>query len=231
MTATAVKASRETVAVDLPGSTRLAGFAGIGFAASVVVQNIWANAAGLLPELDAKAAEVTEKISANADGIAILGSWMAVNLLLIGLFLAGIHDRVRAGDATFGRLGGIGGLMVMVFFPMANLPLAVLAAGDGLAGSASLVEALWRLHNASFAMAEIGLGMALVGFSIAGVRAGLLPRWLQVVGPIGGVVIYGAGVPLKAAAQGSPTLMFGMAGFLIWLVFLVVAGTRMVREA
>jgi hypothetical protein len=37
--------------------------------------------------------------------------------------------------------------------------------------------------------------------------------------------------PVKAVAEGSPATMGALVGFLVWLVFLAVLGTRMWREA
>lgn len=231
MSGTSSATTRATEATATNG-VRVAGVAGIAFAASVVAQNLWSGAVGLLPDGDAGAAEVLDVFADNGGAYGILVGWVALNLVALAVFLAGAYDRLRRDEPMWANVGLIGGITLMVFFAMVNLPIVALAAGaDSLAGSPELVEMLWTMHGAAFALAGVALGIALVGFSLAASSAGLAPRWFRTVGPIGAAIIIAASVPVQAAAEGSPATMVGVAGFLIWLLFLVVCGTRMWREA
>jgi len=69
------------------------------------------------------------------------------------------------------------------------------------------------------------------GFGWASVAAGLVPAWFRIIGRVGGAVLIVASIPVKAGTEGSAATMVGVLGFVIWLVFLAVLGTRMWREA
>ncbi len=190
---------------------RVAGLAGVAFAASVAVQNLWSGGSGILPDADATGADVLAVFADHRGAYGILVGWVAINLVALAVFLAGAHQRLRRNEPLAADVGLVGGVMLMVFFAMVNLPVVVLASmTESLAGSPELVEALWTIHGAVFAFAGIALGIALVGFSLAASSAGLAPRWFRVVGPAGAAVIIAASVPVQAGAAGSPATMVGL---------------------
>lgn len=78
---------------------------------------------------------------------------------------------------------------------------------------------------------KIALGLALAGFSLAAVGSGLVPRWFRIVGPAGAAVMIAASVPVQAGAEGDPATMVGVIGFVTWVLFLLVFGARLRREA
>jgi hypothetical protein len=196
-----------------------------------VVSNIWAGAAGIQPDADASATEVVDAFTEHGDAFGLLVAWVAVNVVILGLFVAAAAQRLQNAAPVATRLGSIGGILLMAFFPLVNVPLVVLAiGGDGLADSPDLVDVLWDAHNALFAFAGLALGLALLGFSLAAVQARLVPRWFRFVGPIGAALMIAGSVPVKLSAEGSEALMFGLAGFAVWLLFLLVIGTAMWRE-
>jgi hypothetical protein len=218
-------------AMDGTTATRWAGLAGIGFGVSVIVQNLWAQSAGIDPAPDADATEIAAKFADNAGAHGLLAAWVALNLVLIGLFLAGTFARLARREPVLATLGLVGGILLMGFFAMLNVPRVALALGAEQWGDEpALVDALWDMHLATFAFAGIALGLALLGFSLAAVRLGLVPGWFRIVGPVGALFIIGANVPVQATADGSPITMVGMVGFVGWLVFLVVMGRRLWTE-
>jgi hypothetical protein len=224
-TVTSVATDRDTDA------GRWAGPAGIAFAVSVAVQNVWAGAAGINPANDAPATSVLAKFAEHADAHGVLSAWVGVNLVLIGLFLAGAHARLRRSAPAWANLGLLGGVLLMALFALVNVPRVALALGaDGWQGEPALVDALWDLHLATFAYAGIALGLALLGFSLAAVSAGMVPRWFRIVGPVGAAAIIAFSVPVQAAAAGSEATMGGALGFVAWLAFLVVFGVRLWRD-
>ena len=210
---------------------RLAGTAGMAFAVSVIAQNVWSQGAGITPEADANPAEVVSTFVDTATEQGILTAWVAANLVLMALFLAGAHARLRRSEPVLATAGLVGGVLLMAFFAMLNVPRVALSlADDGWAEEPALVDALWTMHLATFAFAGLSLGLALAGFSLAAARAGLVPRWLGVVGPAGAAVIVLASIPVRVGADGSAATMVGVLGFLAWLLFLLVFGQRLRTE-
>lgn len=210
---------------------RWAGLAGVAFGVSVIVQNLWAQGAEVTPDADAGPAEVLATFADTATEQGILAAWVAANLVLMALFLAGAHARLRPRQPVLATVGLVGGVLLMAFFAMLNVPrIALSLADDTWSGELALVDALWTMHLATFAFAGLALGIALAGFSLAAAREGLVPRWLGVVGPVGAAVIVLASIPVRAGAEGNPATMVGLLGFLAWLAFLVVFGLRLRRE-
>lgn len=216
------------------GSTdvgRWAGAAGMAFGVSVVLQNAWAGAAAINPPNDAPASSVLEKFAEHAGAHGVLSAWVGVNLVLMGVFLAGAHARLRRPAPAWADLGLLGGVLLMALFALLNVPRVALALGaDGWQGEPALADALWDMHLATFAYAGIALGLALLGFSLAAVTAAMVPRWFRVVGPAGAAAIIGFSVPVQAAAAGSEATMGAGLGFVAWLLFLAVFGLRLWRE-
>jgi len=213
-------------------ATRWAGLAGLLFAVSVAVENIWAGAAGLFPDPDAGADEIVEKFAEHGNEFGVLFGWVALTAIVLLGFLAGAWTRLRDADPVWARMGVIGALLVAAFFPLSNVPLVALSiGGEDLAGEPALVNALWQTHLATFAFTGLVLGVGLTGLSLAAVAAGLMPRWFRIVGPLGGLLLVAGAVPVKANAEGSPATMIGGIGFIVWLVFLAWFGVRMWREA
>jgi hypothetical protein len=108
--------------------------------------------------------------------------------------------------------------------------LVLLVGGDEIIGSPELVALVWRLESAAFLVNSLPLAAAVLGFGLAGSRAGLLPRWYAKVAPVGAV----CGVLSAAAAvsglEGSATILGGLVAFLSWMVLLLIAGTRQLRN-
>ena len=212
--------------------TRWAGLAGLGFAVWVAAQNIWIGAAGLDPDPDASAPKILEKVVEHQDTYGLRVAMVPIGMVLLLVFLGGAWARLRNGAPLWARVGILGGVLVAGLFPLVNVPVTALSiGGERFADDPVLVDALWDMHLATFAFTGVVLGVALLGLSLAAVAAGLVPAWFRIVGPIGAAVLVVSSVPVKAAAEGSPATMAGIVGFLVWLVFLAVLGTRMWREA
>jgi hypothetical protein len=212
-------------------ASRWAGLAGAAFGISVAAQNIWSGATGIRPSLDAPAERILERLVTNADAYTLLFAWVGVNIPLLIAFLGGAYARLRASAPELSAIGLVGGLLVSVFFPISTASLVAMAIqGPRLSNSLTLVDLLWDMHMAAFAFASLSLGMAIIGLSLAAVAARLVPSWFRVVGPAGGLVMIASAIPIKAVAEGVPATMIGLLGFLVWIVFLVVLGTRMWRE-
>ena len=211
---------------------RLAAWAGMAFAVSVIAQNLWAQGTAVLPDADATPAEVVDAFVDAGNATAVLVSWVAANLILIVTFLAGAHHRLRRDEPVWAGLGLVGGAALVAFFVMLQVPIVALAVGgQSLADSPELVSVLWTSHRAIFAFAGLALGLALVGFSLAAASAGLVPGWFRIVGPVGAAIMIGASIPVQAGAEGEPATMVGLVGFVVWLAFLLIFGNRLRQEA
>jgi hypothetical protein len=197
----------------------------------VAIQNVWSQAAGIQPRLDAPAEEILAKIIQNGDTYTALFTWVALNSVLLMIFLGGAYARLQTDEPMWTAVGVVGGVLLAGFFALANVPTIALAiGGSSLAGSPVLVDLLWDMHLATFAFAELALGVALFGLSLASLRAGLVPAWFRIVGPAGAAMLIAGAVPVKAVAQGVPATMVSLLGFVVWLLFLGVLGFRMWRE-
>lgn len=220
-----------SVSPSISPATRVGGFAGMAFAVSVVAQNAWSQAVGALP---APTADLDTVVAAFADpgpAPGVLAGWVAMNMVLLLVFLSGAHQRLRAASPVWAGLGQLGGVVLVTLFAVLQVPVVALAVhGSELAGSPAVVGALWSMHGAIFALTGIALGTALLGFSLAATDAALLPRWFRAAGPAAAAVIVLASAPVEAGARGEPVTLVGVVGFLTWLLLLLLLGNRMRRE-
>ncbi|MGE5595243.1 MAG: hypothetical protein ACM3S1_04305 [Hyphomicrobiales bacterium] len=209
---------------------RWSGLAGLLFAVSVAAFNIVAQAVGTDPAPDAAADEILQHARDHKDVIEFSFGWVAVNVVLLGIFISGLYQRVRERAPIFARLGLVGAIVLMVFFPLKNVPVALIVAGaDSLASQPQLVEALWRLQLATFALAQLVLGLALVGFSVSAARARLVPNWVAYAGPLAALTLIAGAAPLSLQVEGSNAVRFGVIGFVSWLVFVGCSGVLVWR--
>jgi hypothetical protein len=184
------------------------------------------------PDLAAPAAVVLEKATQNAGSYGLLFSWVAVNVVVLAVFLSGAYALFKDTSPLYANLVLVGGALLSVFFPLSNLPLiGIVASGSGLASDSAMVGLLWQMHLAGFAFAELSLSTALFALSRCAANTNLLPGWLCSLGAVGAVLLIGAAVPILTVAQGSPITFVGLIGFLIWLVFLGSLGASMFRTA
>ena len=211
--------------------TRWGGLAGLVFAVSAAVQNLWAGAAGIAPDNDADAREIVTSFAEHAGAHGVVSAWVAANVVLLAIFVAAAHTRMRAAEPAWSMVGVVGGVLLMALFVLVNVPLVALALGAESWGSeTALVDALWDMHLATFAYAGVALGIALLGFSLAAAAHRLVPSWFRAVGPVGALVIIAFSIPVQDGADGAAYTMTGGIGFLAWLLFLVVFGLRLWRE-
>lgn len=214
------------------GATRWAGLAGLGFAVSVVLENVFIGAAGIRNGPGTPAERVLESVTQYGDAYGVLFAWVALTVVLLAVFVAGAYARLREAAPVLATVGLVGGVLLSALFPLSNAPMvALVVAAKGLAGNLILVELLQAMHLAIFAFAGIALGVALFGYSLASVSAGLAPGWFRIVGPVAALVMIGGSAPIKAVAEGVPATLVSLLGFLVWLAFVAILGFRMWREA
>src|SRR5919107_1485312 len=129
------EAATPAVAAGNRGSTtRIVGGAGVALAASVVVQNAMFTGA---PAFAAPLGEVLAYFAENRGAVAVAVGLEAVNLLLLLLFVTGLHGLVQrrgGAGADWSRLAvAAGATFSAVFALFQTTQIAVVLAADGLA--------------------------------------------------------------------------------------------------
>ncbi len=74
------------------------------------------------------------------------------------------------------------------------------------------------------------LGTAFLGFSLEAHAAGLIPSWQRSMGLVGAFLLLITGFANNAVAGGSMLAAAGAIGFLLWLVWLIILGIRLLRS-
>lgn len=206
--------------------------AGIGFAVIVIAQNLLRGSAAPMND-----APVTDVLAHYRDesGLALLLTAMFVvsGLCLAGFVAELVRRLVRRGTDAWTLIGAIGGIGVIGMF---SIVVASEAALVGAAGrekpDLATIDALWLTHNAVFAVLGLALATALLGLGLAASAAGIAPPFFRWLAPLGaaGLCCGAAAAPVVADGSVVAGMAPSLAGFVVWLVFLVTTGSRMVRS-
>lgn len=211
---------------------RVVGGTAIALAASWAIQNavvIWAGAPGYGDPIQ----EVLAFHAHNRVAVAIAVGLEALNLPLLLGFLAGLHGLVvrRGGaGADWSRLAMVAGATLTAVFALyAVLWVGVVLAAGELTESSPLLELVWQMHAAAFALALPALGTTFIGAALAAHASGLTRPWQRLFAVAGGGLLVIAGSASLAIADGSAFLFVGMPGYAAWLVWLAATGVRLMR--
>lgn len=218
---------------DRVTTTRIVGGAGLGYAASVIVQNAVFVGTGA-PAFGDPLGEVLAYHAANRGAVAVAAGQEALNLSLLLLFVTGLHGLVQrrgGAGADWSRLAvAAGATLSAVYALVMTTHIAVVLAADGLTEPTSAFELVWQLHAAAFALALPALGVTFIGAAQATHASGLTRPWQRLLGMAGGSLLIAAGAANLAIADGSPLLFVGLAGSAAWLVWLVATGVGVSRR-
>jgi len=212
-------------------SARLAGLGAIGFATTVIAQNLIRGAGA--PANDASGAEILTHYADHRTMTTVLVASYALGIVSILVFLGGSATRLvrsdRPGWAVTGLLGAAGVTALFAVVVGCEQALSVAATRD-LTGLGA-IDALWSLHNSVFAVLDASIALALVGLSRAGISAGITPRPFRWLAPVGAGMLVVGTLAGPAIAAGDAMPLFGVAGlgFVVWLSFLITTGVRLVR--
>jgi Domain of unknown function (DUF4386) len=210
----------------------LAGVAGLTFLVLIAAQNVLRGALG--PTNDASTADLFDLRHINAWSIHVLVATYALGfpaLLLFGSGLTVWCSRAEPRSAVWASVGQASTLVISVLFGLVNaLQVTMVAARDELDAAPELGQLLWVLHNAVFTINMIAIGLALFALGRAAALARLIPSWMKVVTALGGLLLVAAAVPAVAVVQGSMWMSVGLLGFLLWMVFVAVAGVALLRR-
>lgn len=206
----------------------MSGLAGLGFAVVIVLANVVLVPAGL-PRTGAEPGQVAAFFAATGDIVGIASMFVPVAWVLAVLFGAGAVAAVRAFDTPGGEawaLTGFAGLVLQntTFTAVVAIRLALAAtAGEGAA-------VLWALHDALFTLNGTFLATAMLGLSVAGLRAGLIRPWHGVLGLCAAALQFTSAVLTSLImGGGGPLGLLGLAGWLMWVVWIAGYGIVLIR--
>jgi hypothetical protein len=213
--------------------TRVSGLAALGFAFLIVAGNVVLVPAGL-PRTGAGIEEVDGFFRAHGDLVGIGSALTPAAWVLATLFGAGAVRVLWQSERDRGEawaLVGFAGLILQnaVFAAVIAIRLALAStAADGVGAAASL----WALHDTLFTLNGTFLALALVGLSLAGLRAGLIRPWLGRWGLVSAALLFSSAVltPLVVDHVG-PLGLLGLVGWLMWVVWVLVYGVVLMRRA
>ena len=214
--------ARQAAALD-----RLAGAGGLVFAAVLVADNIIRASA---PGFDAAPAQVSAYfLDHRAAALVPLGLF-PVGITFF-LFAAGLWARARQEQSRWwASVGVLGAATIAALFAIVNITEIVLTAKAAqLASSPAVVQALWTLRAAAFGLDLAAIAVALVGLSRAAAAMRLIPSWLALTAWPAAACLLTAAAFTVALANGGPWLAPALAGFIVWVVFVITASVSLLR--
>ncbi|GIF43512.1 hypothetical protein [Actinoplanes xinjiangensis] len=210
---------------------RLAGLAGIGFVVILILANLILTAAGFpTPSQAVSVEEVAAVFTAESGRLRLASALLPTAWLLATVFATGVA--VHLGRPREGRIDpwwivGLAGVLMqsVVFTSVEATRLALMSAGpDGVAG-------IWALHNALFGFNQVFLATALIGFSMAGVRAAAVARWHAAIGFLAAALLFATATTSPyGIGDVNPLALAGLAGWLLWLLWILVFSARLIRD-
>jgi hypothetical protein len=219
-----------TVATPRPlmASRLVGGIGGLAFVASVILQN--AMRAGF-PGGDASAHRIATYYAAHRGITIALAILFPIGAAGLAGFVGAILSRVQRGAGRAAALMGAVGVAGVIGNYTMLLASDIAIAGYVHRGSPqpAVIDGLWVLHNAVFAVLLASIGVALAGLTAAASSHGLLAKRWRTVGGVGGLLLLIGAATAPAIVDGSKTMAIGLAGFLVWVVFIVTASVTMLR--
>lgn len=204
--------------------TDWAGLGGIGFVLTAVTINVMYLRARLpMPTSGAGLDAVTDAFAAVGDALkrpSVLApvSWLCTTVFAAGLLSVLWRDGPEPG--AWALVGFAGVLMQNATFA------AVEALRFGMASAATRdrgsMAGLWGLSNVLFGFNQLFLAAALLGFTVAGVGAGLIPGWHAGLGYVSGALLFLSSSTSPYNVDGANrTALVGLVGWLGWVAWIV----------
>jgi hypothetical protein len=207
---------------------RLAAACGALYVVLLVGGDDFINPAGEPPEPDAKLSDVTTYLQ-KADSSSF---WLGRSIGLLGLcallvFAVYVSRRVREAEAGPGVLSGLvlaaGAVAVTMQLLAAPAQFAaVQGVGDGLDPQ---VAKTLLYASASFHLSFLPLALFLGSIAAAGLRYGLLPRWLSI-----SAVVLAVGLVAGLVGQPQEPAVVTYMAFALCLIWFVAASVVLVRR-
>ena len=208
---------------------RLGGVGGLVFASSVIIQNALRSK---FPTNDADAAKVIRYYADHRSVTLALAVLMPIGLVGLTVFLGAVVARIVRGAgrraAITGAFGAAG--IIATFTILTAFDLAIAGYIHRGAADVAVVDGMWVVHNAVFGLLLAAIGIALAGLTRASAASGLLsPRWKR-AGLAGGVLLLAGATTTPGIIDGSPTMFIGVAGFLVWVAFIIRTSVALIRQ-
>jgi hypothetical protein len=204
---------------------RIAGFSGLGFAAVIVLANVIMVPTGL-PTTGADTADAIAYFSTNRGVVGVASALTPAAWALSTVFAAGAVAALWRSDRERGEawsLVGFAGVLLQngAFAAVVALRLALADDPTGV---------LWSLHDALFTLNGVFLALALVGLSVSGRHAGLIPAWHARLGLLSAALLFTSATltPLVVAHPG-PLGLLGLTGWLLWVAWIVAYAVTLIR--
>lgn len=217
-----------------PGMQRLAAASGLTFVLLVILSIVLG--AGETPDYDAAASEWASYASENENDVQLSSAIMGLAAFMLIWFSGYLRSHLgRAEEAArgFTRLSHIvfgGGIVAAVGFVLsASITAAAVSQPDGT--SDEIIRALSVLSYYPFFVASVGIAAMLYTSAFVVMRLGVLPRWLGIVGLIGGLAyLVTLFVQLNPDDDGGALGASYPIGFLALLIFVVGASVVFLRD-
>lgn len=178
-------------------------------------------------------ADVFDWHAQNRAVVAIAVAAESLHMVLLLGFLVGLHGLVgrRGGAGTdWSRLALAAGAALSAIYATYSAAwiVTVLAVGE-LTEPGPTFQLAWQLHAAAFALSLPALGITILSAAVAARASRLTPAWQLVLGLVGAALPFAAGLASLEIAGGSALLFLGLPGLLIWIVWLLMTGVRLMR--
>jgi hypothetical protein len=213
------------------GFSRITGIAALGFALTIVLANAIMVPAGL-PLTGAEIGEVTAFFGTEGDIVAIASALTPAAWLLATLFGAGALTALRRSERGRGEAWSLLGFtgLALQNATFAAVVATRLALTSTAARDSATTAGLWVLHDALFTLNGTFLALALLGLSVAGLRAALIRPWHGALGLASAALLFGSATltPLVIDHAG-PLGLLGLAGWLMWVAWIVAYGITLIR--
>lgn len=209
--------------------SRLSGAAALGFVVTIVTATAILQSAGV-PAVDASHDEIATFVTDHATQVGIASAIAPVAWLLLLVFGAGAAARIWRVERTRGEawsLVGLSGLVMQncLFAGVVAVQVALLAGAPASAG-------FWDLHNALFELNKTALAVALIGYSLGGLRTATIHTWHGAIGLLGAALLITAAILTPVTLGGGPAAisLIGFAGFALWVLWLIAYGLTLLRD-
>jgi hypothetical protein len=213
------------------GFSRITGIAALGFAVAIVLANVIMVPAGL-PLTGAEISEVTAFFGTKSDVVAIASALTPTAWLLATLFGAGAVAALRRSERDRGEAWSLLGFtgLALQNATFAAVIATRLALTSTTAHDSATTGGLWALHDALFTLNGTFLALALIGLSVAGLRAGLIRPWHGTLGLVSAALLFGSATltPLVIDHTG-PLGLLGLVGWLMWVTWIIAYGITLIR--
>ncbi|MFI9505417.1 hypothetical protein [Nocardia sp. NPDC052566] len=211
--------------------TRIGGLGAFGFALIIVVANLILVPAGM-PQVGAGIDEVNTFFTTKAGAAELSSAFPPVAWVCLVVFgaaaVATLWPRERTTGSAWCLVGFAGALLQTGTFVI--VVAARLAMSTTTDHSSTGTAGIWAMHDALFTLNGTFLALAMLGFSVAGLRTGLIRPWHAILGLIcaAGQLVSSILTPLVIDHAG-PLGLISLISWLGWVVWLGAWGVTLFR--